>query len=468
MKRHIDYIILAVLIVLVATPTILFAKEEINLENLIEWIRELAQEQDAVAIRLSELEKRMEIVESRLPTFTPTPTPTATPEKKASLTINRTMNVRRGPGTHYEAIGTADAGTEFDITGQNQNKDWWKIDYNGDAAWVYAPYVTVVDGSYTLSGTVTDSRRAGLAVPGALVQLKNGTEESTTTDARGRYWFSGISGQVQVSVSAQPSYRVQTAVATAGSDYALDFTLEHTEIPPFSGTVWITPEILGPDDPTSFGSVTYTGRGMREIFDRRVDDWITVNAYLFDVQFGDSTVEWQFNPEFGSSEAARAEIDVFAPAIGRLPAVLLSKLREVEVNSGKGAWGGNPYNRSLLIHTQEIDLNEGFLEEVFLHEAAHLSLDPDHSDTPGWRAAQQADGVSISEYGRDFPDREDVAESFLPYFAVRYRPQRLTASVRWLMMMAIPNRLAYFDEQELDMSPYTPQSSSTENLVQND
>ncbi|MDE2677604.1 MAG: Ig-like domain-containing protein [Gemmatimonadota bacterium] len=322
--------------------------------------------------------------------------------------------------------------------------------------------VNVVEPN-TLSGTVTDGRRAGLGVPGATVRLGNGRNESTTTDVRGRYRFSNVSGRVKVTVSARPSYRDQTAEVRIGSVTTLDFTLEHTGKPPFFGTVWVTPDVLGPSDPTSFGSVTYAGRDMRWIFDRRVDAWIRVNAYLFDVQFGDWTVEWQFNPEFASRQAARAQIDVFAPAIGRLPAVLLSNLQEVEVNAGKGAFGGNAHNGSFLIHTEDpgtmYAVHEGFLEEVFLHEGAHVSLDPEHLDSPGWRAAQQADGVSISEYARDYPDREDVAESILPYFAVRYRPQRLTAAVRWLMMMTIPNRLAYFDEQELDMSPYTVESS---------
>ena len=133
----------------------------------------------------------------------------------------------------------------------------------------------------------------------------------------------------------------------------LDLRLPHTGIPPFRGTIWVTPDILGPDDPSSFGSVTYTGRGTREIFDRRVNEWITVNAYLFDVRFGDRKVEWQFNPEFGSEEAARAEIDVFAPAIGRLPVALLSNVKEVEVNAGKGLFGGDPYEGSILIHTED-------------------------------------------------------------------------------------------------------------------
>ena len=315
------------------------------------------------------------------------------------------------------------------------------------------------EGRFTLSGTVTDVRKAGLAIPGATVQLVDGAPTSTT-DSLGRYRLSGVpGGTVEVSVSAPAGYRGLAATETeVRSDATLDLTLAHTGIPPYSGTVWVTPEILGPDDPSSFGTVTYAGRGTREIFDRRANAWITVNAYLFDVQFGERTVEWQFNPEFGSEEATRAEIDVFAPAIGRLPAALLANLLEVEVNAGQGAFGGNPYNGSILIHTEDtgtrLAVRDGFLEEVFMHEAAHASLDMEHRDAPGWLAAQQSDGVTISEYARDYPDREDVAESILPYFAVRYMPDRLTAAERWHMTMTTPNRWDYFDGQDFDMSPY--------------
>ncbi len=319
-----------------------------------------------------------------------------------------------------------------------------------------------VVGSFTLSGKVTDSRMAGLAIPGAAVRLEEGTSASTNTDSLGQYQLSGVTGgKIGITVSAPPSYRRATFEVDVRADQTLDIGLAHTGEPPFSGTVWVTPEILGPDDPSSFGSVTHTGRGMREIFDRRANAWITVNAYLFDVQFGERTVEWQFNPEFGSAEAAEAEIEVFGPAMGRLPAALLANLQEVEVNAGQGAFGGNSYNGSILIHTEDPGtrraVNDGFLEEVFMHEGAHASLDPDHADSPGWRAAQQADGVSISDYAQDFPDREDVAETILPYFAVRYRPERLSAQLLWLMTRTTPNRLAYFDDEELDMSPYTPQ-----------
>ena len=66
------------------------------------------------------------------------------------------------------------------------------------------------------------------------------------------------------------------------------------------------------------------------------------------------------------------------------------------------------------------------------------------------------DSADEAEYARDNPDREDVAESILPYFAVRYRPDRLSDADRAAITYAIPNRLVYFDDAGLDMAPYTP------------
>jgi len=321
---------------------------------------------------------------------------------------------------------------------------------------------TVTVAGFTLSGSVSDARVEDLALPGAIVRLSNGTRASVTTDEGGRYQFSNVLGQVEVTVTGVPGYSERTVQVTVDSDdRTLDFVLEHTGEPPYGGTVWVTPDVLGPSDPTSLGSVSYVGRGLRDLFDRRVNMWITVNAYLFEAQFGKRTVEFQVNPEFGSQAAAREQVGRFAPAIGRLPAVLMSGIQQVDVNAGDELFGGNSRDRSLLIHTDAMSGFEEFLEEVFLHEAAHAALDP-ISDDPGWRMAQGTDGAFISEYARDFPDREDVAESFLPYFALRHRPDRLTAEQRWFMMTTIPNRLAYFDEQQFDMSTEPPRGNSQE------
>ena len=317
------------------------------------------------------------------------------------------------------------------------------------------PVVPVVQPGFTLSGTVSDGRRNGPLLAGAVVRFENGQRESTTTGPDSRYRFPNVSGTVTVTAAAEPSYAAATVEVTMDADRTVDFTLEHTGIPPYAGTVFITPDVLGPSDPTSLRGVTYAGRGQREIYDRRLGRRITVNAYLFTARYAGQELEFQVNPEFGSREAARAEVDTYAPALGRLPAVLLSRAREVEINAGKELFGGNGFNGSFLIHTDQGReyIRNGFLEEAFLHEAAHVSLDLTHANSAGWRSAQEADGVFISDYARDFPDREDIAESILPYFAVRSRPEWLSESDRSAILATIPNRLVYFDEQGFDMSP---------------
>ena len=228
-------------------------------------------------------------------------------------------------------------------------------------------------------------------------------------------------------------------------------------LPPFAGTVFITPDILDDSDPTWLGDVNYIGRRRGEFWDRPAERWITVNVHLFDVVYADQHVEYQVHPEFGGREAAQREVDKYASALGRLPLDLLSGIREVEVSVARGFV--LQANSSLgIIHIYTADgeslARTGFLEEALFHEGAHASLDAVHADSAGWRAAQEADGVFISHYARAHPDSEDIAESILPFFALRYRPERLTEAVRSAILAVIPNRLAYFDAQGFDMSPY--------------
>ena len=315
--------------------------------------------------------------------------------------------------------------------------------------------MTVGVPGFTLSGTVSDARKNGQGLAGMRVRLENGDQQSATTDQNGRYRFLNVSGTVTVTASGEPSYIPETVVVTVSADHTIDFSLNHTGIPPYQGTVFISPDILGPEDPTSLQDVTYTGRGKRVIYDRRPDAWITVNAFLFRVRYEGAELEFQVNPEFGNREAARMQVDTYAAALGRLPAVLLSRARKVQINDGHELLGGNWHDRSFLIHTgdgREL-IRNGYLEEVLIHEGAHVSLDGDHANSPGWLAAQIEDGVFISSYARDYPDREDIAESILPYFALRYRPDRLTDHDRAAILAAMPNRIAYLDQQRLDLAP---------------
>ena len=122
---------------------------------------------------------------------------------------------------------------------------------------------------------------------------------------------------------------------------------------------------------------------------------------------------------------------------------------EVEIHGGDERAGGNTHNGTFHLHSDagKTYIRDGFLEEVLIHEAAHVSLDRLHKMTPAWRAAQEADAGFISTYARDLPEQEDFAESLLPWYAVRRRAERLDDATRTAILEQIPNRLEYFDRQ---------------------
>ena len=224
--------------------------------------------------------------------------------------------------------------------------------------------------------------------------------------------------------------------------------------PPFEGTIFIDPDIITPSDPTTFQDLSVAGQGSRTMFDRRIDGWLTVEAHLFNANFDDGlSIEIQVNPVFGESARALVEAEKYARVIGRLPTALREDVETVWIHKGTEPFGGG--NNNLLIHIGQADLylQDGILEETFVHEAAHTSLDATHASAPGWLAAQSADPTFISTYARDFPVREDIAESFLPYLAIRYRLERISPSLANTIMQTMPNRIAYFDNQSFDMHP---------------
>ena len=315
-------------------------------------------------------------------------------------------------------------------------------------------FALAVEG-FTLSGTVSDGRKRAPVLSGVPVWVEGSREEATATGADGQYRLPDLWGRVSVSVAAD-GYVPRTVEIEVEADRTLDLILDHTGTPPYRGTAYMTPRMIEASDPTSLLSVTYAGRADRTVFDRRVGSFETVSVFRFEAEYANRVVDFEVNPEFGSPDAARVEVDRYAAPLGRLPAELLSRLRDFEIHGGDESAGGNSAIRHILIHTLagQRYLRGGFLEEVLIHEGVHAGLDDAHRDSRGWREAQQDDGVFISDYARDYPQREDLAESFGPWFALRYVPDRLTAEERWAIATTMPNRLAYFDEQGFDMSPF--------------
>ena len=158
MKRH---LLIGIVALALIAPGVLMAQGDLTLEDLAAQVEGLTSKvaeifttQDDLAQRLAAVETAIAptptatapLTETPTSTHTATASPSPTPlSADPSLTIQHRMNVRRGPGTHHDIIGTAEPGTEFAITGKNLNGDWWQIDYEGQAGWVYAPYVTASD-----------------------------------------------------------------------------------------------------------------------------------------------------------------------------------------------------------------------------------------------------------------------------------------------------------------------------------
>ena len=249
------------------------------------------------------------------------------------------------------------------------------------------------------------------------------------------------------------------------------------EGPPYQGTAYIDPDLIVASDPSALRSLDYAGRGVRTMFDRRRDGFVAVDAYLFEAGFeGGAVVEVQVNPEFGNVGAAERQAAFYARAVGQLPAGLRTRVETLWIHRGDMPFGGG--NDNILIHVGRAAdyLRRGVLEEILMHEAAHTSLDPLHAAADTWVAAQAADGRChpcarltgawtgsrvariappgfISDYARDHPRREDVAESFGPFFAVRHRRERISRSMTRMIEATMPNRIEYFDRLDIDMHP---------------
>jgi len=232
---------------------------------------------------------------------------------------------------------------------------------------------------------------------------------------------------------------------------AFTFTFAEAK-PPFGGTIFVNRNIITPEDPSAFVSITPTGREKRRLPDRRPRRG-SVNAYMFDAKFDDGqTMIVQVNPEFDEKEA-RKQAEKYLLVIGQMPFALRKDVARVTINAGKKPFGGG--GRGLLIHTGmgESYIRGGILAETFYHEASHTSLDGTHAGNKDWLAAQKKDPEFISGYAKGHPRREDVAETYLLYFALRYKPGRIPEKLKETIKKTVPNRIAYFDSLKLNMHP---------------
>lgn len=220
-----------------------------------------------------------------------------------------------------------------------------------------------------------------------------------------------------------------------------------TTAPLIHGTVFLSPEIITEDDPSAFESVTAAGTEPREMYDRRVREMVESEVHLFDAVYSDGLcIQFQVNTELGDEEAAQALVDQYAPVVGRLPGWLRRDVTRVWMQPGDELFAGG--NDIILIHTGAIAedyIARGVLEEALAHEAAHTSLDALLAQDESWIEAQQADAAFISDYAAEHPQREDVAETLVPWLAVCCGETRIPEDTQAAIRELTHHRLAVIE-----------------------
>ena len=93
-------------------------------------------------------------------------------------------------------------------------------------------------------------------------------------------------------------------------------------------------------------------------------------------------------------------------------------------------------------------------EELLIHEASHLSIDPYVYGKKEWNDAVSLDGNYLSKYAKDNPKSEDAAETFQAYIAVKYFPERISNTLKDTILSVCLNRFKFFDSLNLDLSIY--------------
>ena len=214
-------------------------------------------------------------------------------------------------------------------------------------------------------------------------------------------------------------------------------------------------DIINEKDPTTFQNIVFVKKKTIKWWDRRNGTkQKSFKAFIFKATFlkGKRDITIRVNAEFETKSKAEEQAVKYAKIIGQLPTFLRTKnLKTLTIHKGNKKWGGG--NNDILIHT---DKYLRFVEEVAIHEAAHTTLDPQWYGSikiSKWNKAMKADNKFASPYAKRFPKREDIAETINWWIAVRCKSDRISKLTYEKIIVGIPNRLKYLDEQNYDTYP---------------
>ena len=182
----------------------------------------------------------------------------------------------------------------------------------------------------------------------------------------------------------------------------------------FKDSLYTDCDIITKKDPTSFQTLTYVEKKLIWSMDRR--GGVQPNDhFIFKAKFKKGNdIPIRVNSEFRTKDKAEKQALKYGTIFGQLPNFLRENVFTLTIHKGNKLWGGG--NR-ITIHTGSSGTTGKWkkcVEEIMIHEAGHGL-----SSFSSWMTAQEADNKFISPYAKEFPYREDVAETILWWIAVR-------------------------------------------------
>lgn len=112
-------------------------------QKIISFATEVPTPEPTATLKPSPTVKPTETIQPLIDTATPLPTNIPEINKPVLTAGEKNVNLRSGPGTDYNIVGTLLVGQSLEIVGRNPDSSWWQVSAPDGVCWVSASVVTV-------------------------------------------------------------------------------------------------------------------------------------------------------------------------------------------------------------------------------------------------------------------------------------------------------------------------------------
>lgn len=207
-------------------------------------------------------------------------------------------------------------------------------------------------------------------------------------------------------------------------------------------------DFITASDLDTYDSIQFVGLDNKEMPDSRNNQLFDTNTFIFNVTFTSGLdVEIWAHSSFGAVSAAQNYAEKLTSRLGKLPLFMRNQLSHVVLHKGDaGAFAESEAN-FFVIYSDNMDVRiaNNDLEETVFHETVHATLDATYLNSSEWIQAQQLDDAFITQYARNNPDKEDMAETALFIYTMVKHPGRLSQDIETWVLTNIPNRYSFLE-----------------------